>query len=164
MTYLLTLSIFASKSWKYNRNLKMVIANLFALHAWLIADAVKVPCIFIHPHVPTFRCPPNVDAAIKRMSPTLYQIIFANQDSSFGKDFTEFLWPLLSSHYDHLRTALTVPSPLSINFVPWTDVSISICASPRLLCRSLNWSGNVNICGRIEDSSLTRDQGKCCDF
>ena len=131
------------------QNLRLVIANLFCLAGWIVAESRLVPCILIHPHKPPSKRPPDFRTYLKRCNPTYYRQMLANDDvnSSAGfqnpllkrgsdcislLDYEEWLWPTLSTMYDSTRVSVNMPSCLSYysGILPLQPI-VLLAVSPR---------------------------------
>lgn len=105
--------------------LRLVIANLFCLVGFLVAEKKGIRCLFLHPHKPSSRKPANYQSVLKRGAPTFYQQLFQKEsrfatnyerDLSNWQDYDEWLWPLLSPMYDSTRAALHLPHFTSTHY------------------------------------------------
>ena len=130
-------------------NLRLVIANLFCLAGWIVAESRSVQCILIHPHKPPSKKPPDFRTYLKRCNPIFYRKMLANDDvysttgsqNHFEKrgsdcisllDYEEWLWPTLSPMYDFTRLSVNLPSCLSYysEILPLQPI-VLLAVSPR---------------------------------
>lgn len=63
----------------------LVIANLFCLSGYLVAESRCVPCILIHPHRPPSKMPLNFKTMLKRRLPKFYRQLFT-ESSRYRKE------------------------------------------------------------------------------
>ena len=125
-------------------NLSLVIANLFCLAGWLVAESRDVQCVLIHPHKPPTRRPADFRLSLKRHAPSFYRALcLAQQDeqpmSGLGRegssvdwqDYDEWLWPTLSTMYDSLRLSLGLKHPSSPSYVLPMRPFVLLALSPR---------------------------------
>jgi hypothetical protein len=138
--------------------LRLVIANLFCLVGFLVAEKKGIRCLFLHPHKPPSRKPADYQSALKRGAPTFYQQLFqkqslstncknyqlvslnflVNQQGSYHttrnlsdwQDYDEWLWPLLSPMYDSTRDALHLSHFTSIDYILPLAPMVLLTVSP----------------------------------
>ena len=67
-------------------DLILVIANLFCLAGYLVAEFKCVRCILIHPHKPPSKMPPNFKSMLKRRLPNFYRQLFAEPTTCRERD------------------------------------------------------------------------------
>jgi hypothetical protein len=141
-----------------NCQISAVIANLFALSAWLFAESISVKCIFIHPCIPVVNKSKisEILLSIKIMSPKLYQQLFFKTSTT---EVNKFIWcqllsPIFSSYYDEMRDCLGLLSPLSIQYCHLTEITqplLLVCTSPLISTTDdfINLRNVVVSCGYI---------------
>jgi hypothetical protein len=163
-------------------HLSLVIANLFCLAGWFVAELKSVRCIFIHPHKPPSKRPQNFLSMLKCTAPYLHRQLLADSNSSIPylkddivkfpgddrvrhaadratwQDYDEWLWPTLSDMYDHLRRSLNLKPTFSPSYSPPKKPIVLLAASPQFFPSPGYWpSDRYIMSGFISHESLSGD-------
>jgi hypothetical protein len=131
-----------------SHNIRLVMANLFSLAGFILADALNVPCVLIALHPPTSDPPASFRTSIENNWPSftakLTQADHQNEQAGGGRyregggqvtwaDYEQFLWPTLSAEYDDLRALLDLPHPDDPNYALPMRPTVLLANSPFLL-------------------------------
>lgn len=159
-------------------NLKLVIANLFCLTGWLLAEKFGVRCILLHPHKPHSERPSSFLSSLKRSAPYFHRRILleenlehcadlallaiGNNNSTINwQDYEEWLWPILTSFYDSTRQKLNLKDISSPSYVPPLNPVVLLAISPYFYPVPGYWpSDRYIVSGMI---SLDQVSEKCLD-
>jgi hypothetical protein len=138
--------------------IQLIVSNLFSLQGYLLATALKIGCMIVHPH---FRPQQQSEQAfrllLKRSAPALYRRLYErisnNAAELHRRHWHTYLWPLLSSQYDCIRDCLQLPSPLALRScaLPALPLKLFICCSPMLFQTESN--DVLSVCGSIDEHS-----------
>jgi FkbM family methyltransferase len=157
--------------------IKLVLANLFSLQGYLLACSMKITCIFVHPHfLPsrTQKACPSLQHWVKKCAPALFRQVYRGSEcgpGAFRNHLEQYLWPVLSSHYDCVRDTLKLTSPSSVGYVlPLPPAAVFLCHSV-LLCPAPDDSKNTSmvsgtsicdnnasvlrVCGSFDDATVS---------
>jgi hypothetical protein len=161
-------------------HLSLVIANLFCLAGWFVAELKNVRCILVHPHKPPSKRPHNFLSMLKCAAPYLHRQLLANSstlnlkddlmkfaddkrienaaDRANWQDYDEWLWPTLSDMYDHLRRSLDLKPTYSPSYSPPKKPIVLLAASPQFSPPPGYWPPDRYIMtGFISHESLSGD-------
>ena len=64
------------------KGLSLVVANLFCLAGWLVAECLSLRCILIHPHKPPSKIPSKFLSKLKRCAPLFHRQLMQNHHIS----------------------------------------------------------------------------------
>lgn len=161
-------------------DLILVIANLFCLSGYLVAESRCVRCILIHPHRPPSKMPLNFKSMLKKRLPKFFRQLFTKSsrcrkkdvgrsideehrvtsDSSCWQDYEEWLWPTLTSMYDSTRKVLNLESVLSSTYVIPRRPIVLLVQSPQFYPPPGYWPSDRY----IVSGCITHDQLMSCSL
>ena len=140
---------------KSTGGIQHVVANLFSLAGFVLAEALHVPCTLVALHIPTGNCPTFFRDSLKTSWPTFYdKLNCLSLSSSFAiwDDYEQFLWPTLSSEYDDLRDQLGMLHPDDISCAMPRRPLVLLVHSPRMFPLSPRFS-RCQVVGCIRSNS-----------
>lgn len=152
-------------------HLSLVIANLFCLAGFFVAELKDVRCILIHPHKPPSKRPHQFLKMLKHRAPYLHRQLHSDvstidiedevgnaADRATWQDYDEWLWPTLFEMYDSLRHNLYLKPIFSPSYPPPKKPIVLITASPQFTPPPGYWPPDRYIMtGFISHESLSRD-------
>ena len=161
-------------------HLSLVIANLFCLAGWFVAELKGVRCILIHPHKPHSKRPHNFLSMLKYRAPYLHRQLLADSstldlkdhltkfpvddrvenvaDRATWQDYDEWLWPTLFDMYNQLRRSLDLEPTYSPSYSLPKKPIVLITASPQFSPPPGYWpSDRYIMTGFISHESLSGD-------
>lgn len=136
-----------SEEMALNGNMTLVIANLFCLTGWLVAEKLGVRCILLHPHKPQSERPSSFLLSLKRSAPYFHRRILLEEDRGhcadltllatennhlaiLWQDYEEWLWPTLTSSYDSTRKKLKLKDISSPSYLSPLNPVVLLAISP----------------------------------